>query len=196
MVFNDLVPKAIHVIDKFHVMKYVYEAVGEVRNRIKKELSSQLSKGNKRTDDDQKNLKKIELLRRVRHAITQSPEKWTPEMKETVNNVFEQHEDIKIAYNISQNFKRWYEYKNITKSQCEIKNNLYKWYEQTLKIKEFESVRKMIRKHESEIMNFFKQGLTNAKAENLNGKIQRFVAANYGIKDKDFFLYRTAKYFS
>jgi hypothetical protein len=47
-----------------------------------------------------------------------------------------------------------------------------------------------------QIINFFKNGQTNAKAERLNGKIQRFVSANYGIKDKDFFLYRTAKYFS
>jgi hypothetical protein len=29
--------------------------------------------------------------------------------------------------------------------------------------------------------------------KNLHGKIQRFASNNYGIKDKDFFLYRTAK---
>jgi hypothetical protein len=54
----------------------------------------------------------------------------------------------------------------------------------------------MIRKYETGIINFFRNGLTNAKAENLNGKMQRFVSNNYGIKDKDFFLYRTANYFS
>ncbi|MDR0725731.1 MAG: transposase [Prevotellaceae bacterium] len=54
----------------------------------------------------------------------------------------------------------------------------------------------MIRKHETDILNFFKHGLTNAKAENLNGKIQRFVSSNFGLKDKDFFLYRIAGFFS
>jgi transposase len=54
----------------------------------------------------------------------------------------------------------------------------------------------MIRKHEPEILNYFRRGLTNAEAENLNGKLQRFVSANYGLKNKDFFLYRTAGYFS
>jgi hypothetical protein len=44
----------------------------------------------------------------------------------------------------------------------------------------------MIRKYEPEIINCFKHGLTNAKAENLNGKLQRFVSANYRLKDKDF----------
>jgi hypothetical protein len=38
--------------------------------------------------------------------------------------------------------------------------------------------------------------LTNAKAENINGNLQRFITANYGIKDKDFFLYGVAVYFS
>jgi transposase len=37
LVFNDLVPRAVQVIDKFYVMKYVYEAVGDVRERIVKE---------------------------------------------------------------------------------------------------------------------------------------------------------------
>ena len=39
-------------------------------------------------------------------------------------------------------------------------------------------------------------GHTNTKAERLNGKIQRFVSNNYGIKDKDFVLFRIAGYFS
>jgi transposase len=38
LVFNNLVPWAVQVADKFHVMKYVYGAVGEVRKRIIKEL--------------------------------------------------------------------------------------------------------------------------------------------------------------
>jgi transposase len=196
MVFNDLVPNATQVIDKFHVMKYVYEAVGEVRNRIKKELSSQLTKGRKRTEEDKKILKEVEFLRRVQHAVTQSPDKWNTQMKETINEVFTQHEDLKTAYEISQNFKQWYTYKNTPVSYRKIKDCLDIWYIQTQKISEFDSVRKMIRKHETEILNFFKHGLTNAKAENINGKIQRFVSSNFGVKDNDFLLYRIAGYFS
>jgi transposase len=196
MVFNDLAPKATQVIDKFHVMKYVYEAVGEVRNRIKKELSSNLSKENKRTEEDKKILKEIELLRRVKHAVTQSSDKWNPEMNETINELFRQHADLKTAYQISQHFKHWYDYKYAAKNMLDNKNKLYKWYEHAKLMPEFDSVSKMIRKHESEILNFFILGLTNAKAENLNGKIQRFVSSNYGIKDKDFLLFRLAYFFS
>jgi hypothetical protein len=36
-VFNDLLPGAVQVIDKFHVIKYVYQAVCDVRSRTVKE---------------------------------------------------------------------------------------------------------------------------------------------------------------
>jgi transposase len=67
---------------------------------------------------------------------------------------------------------------------------------QAATIPEFKRVIKMLRKHETQIVNYFRQGATNAKAERLNGKIQRFITQNYGLKDKDFFLYRTTGYFS
>ena len=196
LVCNDLIPCAMRIIDKFHVMKYVYEAIAEVRIRIKKELMSTLTKGRKKTEEDKKMLSELELLRRVQHAITQSPDKWNEEMKQNVNKIFEKYNDLKTAYQIGQNFKHWYDYQNHINSKDEMKYKLYQWYEQARQIKEFESVIKMIHKHETEILNFFGNGMTNAKAERLNGKMQRFISNNYGIKDKDFILYRIANYFS
>ena len=196
LVCNNLMPNATQVIDKFHVMKYVYEAVGEVRNQIRKDITSTITKGKKKTDEDKQKLSEIEQLRRINHAITQSPDKWSEEMKNTVNQVFEKYSNLKMAYQLSQDFKRWYDYENRNKTSIEIKHNLYKWYYKAMKVDKFEGVIKMIRKHEDEILNFFKNGMTSARAERTNGKIERFVSNNYGIKNKDFFLYRTAGYFS
>jgi transposase len=196
LVCNDLIPRSTQVIDKFHVMQYVYNAVSDVRIKIGKELTSTLTKGKKKTEDDKRMLSELELLRRIQHAVSQSSDKWNEEMKETINQVFEKHNNLKKAYQISQDFKHWYDYQNRLKSSDEITKSLYQWYEQARQLKEFESVIKMIRKHEDEIINFFHNGMTNAKAERLNGKIQRFVSNNYGIKDKDFILYRVANYFS
>jgi transposase len=63
-------------------------------------------------------------------------------------------------------------------------------------IKEFIQVARMIENHQMEIIRYFENGLTNAKAGNLNGKIQRFIANNFGIRNRDFFLYRIPVYFS
>jgi len=53
----------------------------------------------------------------------------------------------------------------------------------------------MIEKHQENIINYFQKGITNAKAERINGQIQQFISQNYGIRDKEFVLYRISKYF-
>jgi transposase len=195
---NEQMPYAQKVIDKFHVRRYVYDAVLDVYSRIKKELAEKLSKGKEKTEEDKEILYQIEQLRHCRHRLTKSPYKWSEAGKELIKRVFENHKELETAYLISQNFKKWYDISNCQLDKTEIKENLYKWYYsiKNTGIKEFISVVKMVRKHEYEILNFFACGHTNAKAEQLNGKMQRFISANYGIKNKDFTLYRIAGYFA
>jgi len=196
LVINNLIPRTVRVIDKFHVMKYVYSVVNDIRSKTVKELQKQLSKGRKRSENDKKLLSKIELLRRVSRALVKSPDKWSVEMKKTVYQAFEMFKEIETAYQISQKFKQWYSYENRIFSTETIVHKLHQWYSEASIVTEFGGVVKMIRKHETQIINFFKNGLTNAKAERLNGKIERFASGNYGIKDKDFFLWRVGGYFS
>ncbi|MDR1180641.1 MAG: transposase [Bacteroidales bacterium] len=195
LVFNGLIPYSEQIIDKFRVMQYVYDAIGVVRKRKLKEMQSQLSKEKKRNPEGRSILAGIELLRRVSHAITQSSDKWNDEMKKTIYQLFFIRIDLKIVYQISQDFKHWYVYGEVGKSIEQIKPALCKWYEIAWNIEEIKETVKMLRKHEDEILNFFKHGRTNVKAERLNGKIQRFISNNFGLKDKVFFLFRTAGYF-
>ena len=193
-----ILPAAQVVVDKFHVMQYVYDAVGEVRLGIKKELSEGLSKGKHKTEGDKQILSDLEMLRRSRRLLTQSPDTWTGTSRKLMNLLFEKHPQLKQAYLLAQQFKGWYQLGNRTQHRLSIEKNLWQWYQnvEESKIKEYNAVVKMIEKHETQIINFFAMGHTNAKAERLNGKIQRFVSNNYGIKDKDFVLFRIAGYFS
>ncbi|MDR2774544.1 MAG: transposase [Tannerella sp.] len=65
-------------------------------------------------------------------------------------------------------------------------------------MREFKSVIKMLRKHETLRLSITSDtDTTNAKTERLNGKIQRFVTQNYGLKENySSIVYRTAGYFS
>jgi transposase len=195
---HEQMPYAQKVVDKFHVMQYAYDAVLDVRSRIKKELAEKLSKGQEKIMEDKAILYKIEQLKRCRYRLTQSPNKWSEAGKELMGSVFESHKELKTAYQISQDFKKWYDISNCRLNKTEIKEGLQKWYYRIKNedIREFVPVAKMVRKHEYEILNFFSFGHTNAKAEQLNGKIKRFISANFGIRDKDFSLYRIAGYFS
>lgn len=195
---KEQMPWAQIVIDKFHVMQYVYAAVSDVRIRIKNELTSSLSKGKEKTAFDKEILIKLEQLRRNRYRLLQSPYKWSAEGKEAMINLFKNHEELKEAYVLSQSFKNWYEYNDRKKTRIDKITSLHSWYEEIKKskIKEFISPLKMIRKHEKEIINYFISGQTNAKAERLNGQINRFISSNFGIRDKDFVLFRISGYFS
>ena len=191
-------PKAETVIDKFHVMQYLYDAVLDVRSRIKKKLAEGLSKGKKKTDKDKEILREMDLLKRCRLRLTQSAQKWSEQTTELMKQIFSKYKELKTVYDLSQDFKNWYDRNNCLKDKTWIQESLYLWYNKVKEanLEEMMPVVKMIRKHEDNIINYFTAAHTNAKAESLNGKIQRFVAANYGVKNKDFALYRIAGYFS
>jgi len=46
------------------------------------------------------------------------------------------------------------------------------------------------------IINYFVKGDTNAKAEGVNNKIQRFIMINQGTRDRAFFYFRLDKLFT
>ena len=61
---------------------------------------------------------------------------------------------------------------------------------------EMENFKSLVERNESMILNYFVKGETNAKAEGINSKIQRFITINQGTRDRDFFYFRLAKLFS
>jgi transposase len=195
---EDVFPGSNVVIDKFHVMKQVLEALQSVRLRIKDQIRENLTKGKKKTESDKHILSDLELLKNCKYTLTQSQSEWNDYQNDLMQKVFERFEKLKTGYQLTEEFRQWYDKKNCKKHQITIEKDLFRWYEkvENSNIKEFKSTIKMIEKHEKEILNYFQKALTNAKAENLNGKIQRFIMNNYGFRDKDFALYRIAKYFS
>ena len=72
------------------------------------------------------------------------------------------------------------------------------WYQKVedIEIPEIQNFADSVRNHEGQILRYFDEGHTNAFAESLNNKIQRFVRSNYGIRDRDFFHFRLLLHFS
>jgi transposase len=128
------------VIDKFHVMQYVYNAVEEVRFRIRKELKKQLSPGKKKTGEDKRILFNMEQLTHCHHRLSQSPDKWSEAGKELVHQLFAKYPQLKDAYEPSQKFKQWYNISHANELRMFIERNLQNRYYavEDAKIKEFE----------------------------------------------------------
>jgi transposase len=192
---REVLPQAQTIVDKFHVMKYVYDAVQQVRLEIRKEVFLQMPKG-QRKQKDELLLSELEQLKKSKVPLSRSNDRWSLEQKILMNKLFESYPKLKEAYDLAQDFKKWYNKENINKGYLQINKELNEWLEKLEKIKQFEPALKMIQKHENEILNYFKNPITNAKAERLNGKIERFLSNNYGTRDLDFTLYRIKGYFA
>ena len=193
---KEVFPNTQLVIDKFHVIKHLMDALQQVRRQLKTHCLN--SEKILITSEDEKAWTNIELLERSRYILCKMEADWEEDEKEMMAPLFHHYPVLKTAYALTQQLRNWYHGRNIGKHINTLEIELYNWCDKVnqTKIAAFRAVRKMIEKHQDDIINYFKEGQTNAKAENMNGKIQRFLANNFGIKDRDFFLYRVAGYFS
>jgi transposase len=90
---------------------------------------------------------------------------------------------IKSTYELTLQIRQWLDKENIGKYDWQIERQLIHWYDcaEQQKLTEVENLIRLIGSHEQKIMNYFKSGKTNAKAEAINTKIQWFIAANYRV---------------
>ena len=197
-------PAAMIVADKYHVVKHIIEAVQTLRLRIKQEEIARLPTTKKERRECEKQTKlingesRIELLTRSRYVLFKRTQNWTASQQKRANLLFETFPPIKATYELTQQIRKWLDKENVGQYEWKIEQQLIHWYDQAeqSKLPEVENLIRLISSHEEKIMNYFKTGKTNAKAEAMNSKIQRFITANYGVRDKDFFLYRLARYYS
>jgi transposase len=197
-------PDAMPVADKFHVVKHIVESVQTLRLRLKQEETAQLPATKKERKQYEKQTKlingesRIEMLTRSRYLLFKRPEKHTPSQQKRAKLLFETFPQLKAAYDLTLQIRQWLDKTNIGQYEWQIERQLIHWYDcaEQAHLPEIENLVRLIGNHEQTVINYFHAGKTNAKAEAMNGKIQRFIAANYGVRDKDFFFYRLARYYS
>jgi transposase len=186
------------------VVKHIVEAVQALRLRLKQEEIAKLpaTQKERRIYEKQTRLingeSRIELLARSRYVLFKRPDDWTASQQKRAGLLFETYPTLKTTYELTLQIRQWLDKTNIGNYEWQIEKQLIHWYDcaEQAKLPEVENLIRLIGSHEQKIMNYFKTGKTNAKAEAMNSKIQRFITANYGVRDKDFFLFRLAKYYS
>jgi transposase len=197
-------PGATIIADKFHVVKHIVEAVQALRLRLKQDELNQLPATKKERRAYEKATKltngesRIEMLTRSRYLLFNRQQDWTISQQKRAALLFETFPSLKITYQLTQQIRQWLDISNVGNYEWQIERQLIAWYDdaEQAKLPEIENLIRLIGSHEQKIMNYFIKGKTNAKAEAMNNKIQRFITANYGVRDKDFFMYRLAHYFS
>lgn len=188
-------PNALRVIDRFHVQRIIYDAVQEMRVQerkkvIKEERESQYNKTKELFSNGDT---RRQLLARSRGLLFKSDNKWTDSQKERAKILFNEYLDLKNAYVLSQQFKHWYDKKYSRKIAKERLNRLYEEIEKISYPSLLEAI-ETIKRHEGDILNYFKERSTNAYAESLNSKIKLFKTLVRGINKPEYFIFRLATY--
>lgn len=203
---------ALRVADKFHVLVLGFEALQAVRVRFRQkvlteereayEAEKELARNEKRKPRKRVRVckkyangeTKKEILARGRWLLFKRPKDWTIEQEARSKILFELFPEIQAAYEYLLIFRDFYDKECLHEASVLLKE----WIrpKTQIDIPEMKNFVSTVERHEVEIMNYFITRQTNAFAESLNAKIQRFVISSYGFNDRDLFHFRLKKYFS
>ncbi len=218
-------PNAGHIADKFHIIKSLLDAQQDVRVRYRQEILREKRLKYEKYKNKEKLRKQtckqkgipykkeafrfkekrlsngetpLEILARSRYLLYKYEQDWTDNQSERAKALFAGYPQIQKAYNLSCLFREWYSKKYVGRDLEQTERLLQQWYQQVDKadVDEMSNYKSLVERNQNIITRYFEKGYTNAIAENINGKIKRFIMINQGTRDRNFFYFRTANYFS
>lgn len=196
-------PEAKLVIDRFHVVRLVMEALQHLRVKYRWDELEKENEAIKKAKEVGAHYTPIiyengdtpkQLLARSRYILAKKKAYWTENQKQRAELLFKHFPLLETAYHHALCFRKIYEEKLKSSAQEKIKE----WIVKTpkLKIKEFTTVTYTVSQNLDQILNFFENRSTNASAESFNAKLKLFRANQRGVKDRSFFLFRMMKLFA
>lgn len=210
-------PSATLINDRFHVQQLMSEAVDQMRIAYRWEVlameneairlhreKKKLAKSKEERDaigvwqpERMENGETLpQVMAKSRYIILKNQSKWNKQQTERAKVLFEKFPLLKKAYNLSMKLTEIFNRK--FKFIGEARLALAKWYNEVSEFncKEFNKVLDTFQNHNSTILNYFIDRLTNASAESFNAKIKAFRTQLRGVTDVRFFMFRLATLFS
>jgi transposase len=196
-------PNCVKVIDRFHVVKLVLDALQHVRVKLRWEaIDAENAAIKEAKGKNEKHIPEVlsngdtlkELLARSRYLLYKTTEDWTLNQSKRAALLFAKYPVLEKAYKLSLEFRAIYK---LTSKQA-AKQTFIEWKQkvESCEIKEFNTCVNSLEYHLENILNFFDNRTTNANAESFNSKIKNFRANLRGVTDVKFFLFRLEKLFA
>ncbi len=161
---KEKLPEAEIVHDKFHLIKYLNEAIDKVRRReVKEEVE----------------------LKDSRYALLKNEENLTDKQRIKFAAIRAANYEVSRAWEVRENFKEVFKNASLEESE----SIFWEWSEsvKATKIKEVIKVAEMFANHLKGVLNAMTGSLSNAMAERLNGKIQLLKTVARGYRKFDNF---------
>jgi transposase len=158
------VPQADIVHDKFHVSKYLGEAVDKVRRAEHKEL---LAQGD-------------ETLKGTRQLWLYNPQNFSPQQRQEFAKLKDLHLKVARAWAAKELFSEFWNYQEPGWARRFFKG-WFGWVSRS-QLKPLVEVARMLKRHLDNLLTYLKHHITNAVTEGLNSKIQSIKAAARGFR--------------
>jgi transposase len=155
---NEYLPNASIVHDRFHLVKYINEAIDKIRRR---------------------EVKHHQELKNSRYALLKNPENLTLKQQIQFNAIADANYEVSKAWQVRENFKDLF-----TAEKLYAWSLFNQWTidSKEKEIKEIDKVVDMFNSHIKGVVNALISNLTNAMAERLNGKIQELKTVGRGYR--------------
>jgi len=197
-------PKAVKVIDRFHVQRLASDGLQDIRIKHRWEAIDAENEAMERAKQKGETYKaKLlsngdtlkQLLARSRYLLYKTTSKWTERQQQRATLLFEKYPDIEKAYKLTQQLKSIFEY---TENKTLAMTRMAQWDNKVRQsgFKAFNTICNTMTQHYKGILNFFDNRSTNASAESFNAKIKAFRAQFRGVTKIDFFLFRLTKLYA
>jgi transposase len=159
------VPDADIVHDKFHVSKYLGEAVDKVRRQEHKELMAQGD----------------ETLKDTRQLWLYNPQNFSPDQAEEFSTLKDLQLKVARAWAAKELFSKFWEYQEEGWARRFFKD-WFGWVSRS-RLKPVVEVAQMLKRHLENLLTYLKHHITNAVTEGLNSKIQSLKSAARGFRN-------------
>ena len=209
-------PGATLINDRFHVQQLISEAVDQLRIRHRWEVLEAENKAIRehrarrkaaKTKEERELIGQWEpermdngetlpqIMARSRHIVLKHESNWNEQQRQRAKILFAKFPDLETAYNL---FLKLVEIFNKKSTPAVARLNLAKWYNdvEAFGDNQFNKMLETFENHNTNIINYFEQRLTNASAESFNAKIKAFRTQFRGVGDIKFFMFRLATLYS
>jgi transposase len=177
-------PNAAKVLDKFHVLQWVFDGLQKVRLDLKdqhiidqheaeKKLKESYQIAVKKAKSTGEKVKKAdyklhletldngetvkELLHRSRYLLYKYPEQWNEEQEKRAQALFDRYPTLEKIYMSILKFRTWYAKENVGNHISTLKWKLMDWIIEirSYKIKPLNAIANTINRHFGQIINYF-----------------------------------------
>jgi len=163
-VIEEKAPNAILVFDKFHIVRHLMNAVDQVR----------------RDEIQEKGKEHKELMKHTRYIWLKNPWNLTDNQKSRLSALEQLNLKINRAYLLKEAFRNFWSYSSPGWAEKYLKK--WFWWATHSRLKPMRDFAWLVRRHEENILSYFKMPIHNGSVEGLNNKAKVISHKAYGFR--------------